>query len=322
MPLVDQPLADLKNYQGTNPRPKDFDAYWSKALADLSKVDPDPKLEPVAFPAAHCECFDLTFRGIGGASIYAKVVRPRHRDKPGPAVLKFHGYSMDSGDWLELTAYAACGFTVAALDTRGQGGKSEDPGGVKGNTLTGHIIRGLLDDPEKLFYRAAFLDTAQLAKIVSGFDWVDADRMGAFGWSQGGGLTLACAGLVPNLKRIAPVYPFLLDYKRVWEMDLVKQAYDEIQTWFRRFDPLHEKEDLVWEQLGYVDVQHLAPRIKAETLMLTGLMDTICPPSTQFAAYNKITAPKKVLIYPEFSHEGLPLGGDHIFRFLSGLLDA
>jgi|GEM_PF-2913200 len=32
---------------------------------------------------------------------------------------------------------------MAAMDCRGQGGSSEDSGGVKGNTLCGHIIRGL-----------------------------------------------------------------------------------------------------------------------------------------------------------------------------------
>ena len=40
--------------------------------------------------------------------------------------------------------------------------------------------------------------------------------------------------------------------------------------------------------------------------MYTGLMDTICPPSTQFAAFNKITSPKEVILYPDFGHEGLP----------------
>ena len=40
--------------------------------------------------------------------------------------------------------------------------------------------------------------------------------------------------------------------------------------------------------------------------MTTGLMDQICPPSTQFAAYNKITSPKSVEFFPDFGHEALP----------------
>ncbi len=53
--------------------------------------------------------------------------------------------------------------------------------------------------------------------------------------------------------------------------------------------------------------------------MFTGLMDTICPPSTQFAAYNKITSKKGVVIYPDFGHEGLPGEGDRTFNFMLGL---
>jgi cephalosporin-C deacetylase len=50
-----------------------------------------------------------------------------------------------------------------------------------------------------------------------------------------------------------------------------------------------------------------------------GLMDTICPPSSQFAAYNKITATKSMTIYPDFGHEGLPGHSDRIFEFMMGL---
>ena len=75
----------------------------------------------------------------------------------------------------------------------------------------------------------------------------------------------------------------------------------------------------IFTKLGYIDNQFLAPRIKAGVLMFTGLMDTICPPSTQFAAYNKITSPKDVVIYPDHGHEGLPGASDMVFEFMMGL---
>jgi cephalosporin-C deacetylase len=235
-------------------------------------------------------------------------------------VLQFHGYSINSGDWLDKAAYAAEGFCVATLDCRGQGGLSEDVGGVKGNTLRGHIIRGLDDpDPRKLLFRQVFLDAAQLARIVLELPEVDPARVGATGASQGGGLTLACAALEPRVRLAAPVYPFLCDYQRVWEIDQAKDAYDELRAYFRILDPRHEREAAVFTKLGYIDVQHLAPRIKGEVLMFTALMDTICPPSTQFAAYNKITAPRNVVLYPDYAHEYLPGAGDRIFSFLTQL---
>ena len=148
---------------------------------------------------------------------------------------------------------------------------------------------------------------------------MDAERVGAEGGSQGGALTLACVSLVPAIKRAAPVFPFLCDYQRVWEMDLAEGAYEELKTYFRLYDPRHERQDEIFTKLGYIDIQHLAPRIKAEVLMGTGLMDKICPPSTQFATYNKITSKKNVVIYPDFGHEGLPGFGDQAFEFMAGL---
>jgi cephalosporin-C deacetylase len=82
---------------------------------------------------------------------------------------------------------------------------------------------------------------------------------------------------------------------------------------------MHEREDDIWTMLGYIDNQHLTHRIKAETLMIVCMADTVCPPSTQFAAYNKIQAEKNLLIYPDFGHEGPPGAADKVFDFLAQL---
>lgn len=319
MPVFEMPLERLREYQGRNPRPEDHEAYWEQALAEMRATDPHVELVPYPLKSAAAECFDLYFTGVGGARVHAKYLRPRQAREPHPAVLLFHGYSGNSGDWVDKLSHVSQGYSVAALDCRGQGGLSEDAGAVKGNTLRGHIIRGLDDASEKLLFRQIFLDTAQLARIVMEMREVDADRVGASGGSQGGALTLACAALEPRVRRAAPVYPFLCDYQRVWEMDLDTGAYEELRLYFRLFDPRHEREREIFTRLGYIDLQHLAHRIQAEVLMGVGLMDTICPPSTQFAAYNKIKAPKNMVLYPDYGHEGLPGFADRVFDFMAGL---
>lgn len=319
MPQIDMPLEELKAYTGRNPRPADFDEYWQRALAELQQVDPQVELRPAEFQADYAECFDLFFTGVGGARIHAKYLRNRSSKKPGPAVLEFHGYSGYSGSWVSKLPYVGAGTAIASLDVRGQGGLSEDSGTARGTTRSGHIIRGLEDHPDRLFYRSAFLDTVQLAHIVMGFDEVDPKRVGTMGWSQGGALSLACASLVPSISRACSAHPFLSDYKRVWEMDLIRQAYAEISDFFRRHDPLHERIDTWWERLGYIDIQHLVPRIEADVLVGGGLMDECCPPSSQFAAYNKIKSIKQMYIYPDFDHGFLPELDDRMFAFLSEL---
>lgn len=310
------PLEQLKQYEGRNPKPLDFDEYWSRALDEMKAVDANVQLVESDFQVPSVDCFDLYFTGVRGARIHAKYIRPRNIEQPHPAILQFHGYSGNAGDWNDKLIYATLGFSVIAMDCRGQGGSSEDTGGVKGTTQNGHIIRGLTDIPDNLLFRHIFLDAAQLAGIVMDMPEVDVNRVGVMGGSQGGGITMACAALEPRIKKLAPVYPFLCDYKRIWEMDQAKDAYLELRTYFRNFDPQHIREEEIFTKLGYIDNQFLASRIKGEVLMGVGLMDSICPPSTQFAAYNKITANKRLEIYPDFGHEGLPGLHDKIIQFM------
>ena len=324
MPLdFDLPFDELEIYQGRNPRPQDFDDFWREGLTELKATDPQIELVPAEFKVANAECYHLFFTGVGGARIHAKLLKPDASDHPHQAILMFHGYTGDSGDWSDKLGYVSEGFTVAALDCRGQAGLSEDRSTVLGNTLHGHIIRGLEDalkgSPQKLLFRQIFLDAAQLAGIVMEMPEVDANRVGATGSSQGGALAVACSALEPRIKRAAPVYPFLSDYKRVWEMDQARDAYEELQEYFRHSDPTHALEKSVFETLGYIDIQFLASRIQADVMWGIGLMDTICPPSTQFAVYNKIVSPKEMVIYPDFDHEPLPGHNDRIFQFMMGL---
>ncbi len=320
MPILDMPLTQLHKYQGSNPRPADFDAYWNRALAEMQAVKPEVELIPSSFTVPNADCFDLYFTGVRQARIHAMYLRPKNVSEPHPALLQFHGYASSAGSWSDKLAHVSLGWSVIAMDARGQGGQSEDTGGVKGTTLRGHIIRGLDDHEDELLFRQIFLDAAQLANIVMALPEVDANRVGATGWSQGGGLTIACAALEPRIKRLAPVYPFLSDYRRVWDMDFDKNAYEELRDYFRRHDPQHKREADVFTRLGYIDVQHLASRIRGDVLFGVGLMDEICPPSAQFAVYNKINAPKQLEIFPDFGHEILPGMHDMITQFMLGSL--
>jgi cephalosporin-C deacetylase len=318
MPLTfDMPFDELLTYKGTNPRPADFDEYWARALTDLADQPADVEIVPAEFQTPYARCSHLWFTGTGGARVHAKLLQPV---KPaGPAVLEFHGYSSDSGDWVTKLPYVALGYTVASLDMRGQGGLSVDEIPVAGWSMATYLLRGVDDTPDNLLYRHLYLDTARLAQIVLGLDGVDPDRVGATGFSQGGGLTLACAALEPRIRLAAPVYPFLCDYRRAWELDLEERPYDEISAYFRKRDPMHRRADEVFTRLGYVDVQHLAPRIEATTVMTVSLNDKVCPPSTQFAAYNKLTGEKSYRLYPDFGHENLPGTHDDIYSLLSTL---
>ncbi|MBN2852292.1 MAG: acetylxylan esterase [Clostridia bacterium] len=320
MPVLDKPLKELREYMGSSPCPSDIDEYWDKMILKMKQIDPAVELIEAEFQVPGMTCYHMYFTGIKNARVYAKLIKPDRNDqKEYPAMLRFHGYFGKSPSWNELLNYAYMGYTVAALDARGQGGLSEDAGGYKGTTIKGNIVRGLLDDKENLMFAHIYLDCAQLAGLVMDMKDVDENRVGCFGNSQGGALTIACAALEPRIRKAAPLHPFLIDYKRVWEMDLDVDAYDELRYFFRQFDPEHKREDEIFYQLGYIDLQNIAKRIKADTLVGIGLLDNICPPSTCFAAYNKMTCNKEIKIYPDFKHETMDFFYDEIYQFMKGL---
>ena len=76
MPLLfDMPYEDLLLYEGTNPRPDDFDRFWDRSLAVMQSIDPQVELVPAEFQTDFAECFHLTFTGMGGARVYAKFLK-------------------------------------------------------------------------------------------------------------------------------------------------------------------------------------------------------------------------------------------------------
>ncbi len=312
---------ELLRYKGKAIRPKDFDTYWDKAIAEMESLGTDCELMESDFQTPNAECFDLWFYGVGGARIHARYARPKERKGLCAAVILFHGYHRKAGSWSGLLSYVGAGFCVLALDCRGQAGLSEDVGIIHGSTIRGHIIRGVMDsNPEKLLMRSIFLDGAQLARIAMAMPEIDKCKVAAEGGSQGGGLALACAALTPELNRVVARMPFLCDYRRGMEVGNNDGALFELKYYFRFMDPRHEKEETFYERLGYIDNVNLASRIRAKTFLLTGLLDTECPPSTQFAAYNQISAPKKYELWPEYGHEECDDMQEESMRYLLEML--
>lgn len=312
MALFDMPLNKMMQYQGSTPCPKDFDEYWDNALKEIENLDYNIELIKSDYKSKSAVFYDLYFTGTRNARIHTRFAVPKNIDGKVPAVLRFHGLSDNACQWSDFLKYTAEGYCAASLDVRGQGGTSQDVGGNKGTTYTTPFIRGLDGDKNDLFMRDVYLDTVILAKLVMNFDFVDEKRIGVTGGSQGGGLSIVCAALVPEVKKCAVCYPYLSDFKRVWDLDLCRDAYEGIKYYFRKYDPTHERENEIFERLGYIDIQNFAKRVKAEVLMSTGLMDTVVPPSTQFAMYNKLTCTKKYKIYYEYGHEAL-YGNDDVF---------
>lgn len=304
-------MKELENYSGSGIKPSDFDAFWEDGLLEMESLPLDYILDPVDIPSQVANFYHLTFKGVGGATIHCQLITPKETaGRNFKGLLQFHGYHTDSGDFQDKIGWAAEGFVVLAMDARGQGGLSEDRTQTSGGVMKGLIIRGMEEGKNNLYFRQVFLDTAHVARILKSMDFVNENRIYAQGASQGGGLTIACAGLVPDLYRIYVSYPFLSDYRKAYSLGAQTSAFEEIPYWFQFRDPLHKREKEIFDILEYIDIQHFAPRIKAEVCWAVGMQDTIVPPITQMATYNNITTKKNLIILPEYGHEYLPKVSD------------
>lgn len=320
MAFFDLPLEELHAYRPAREEPLDFDAFWAETLAAVRQHPLDVRFEPVDFGLRLVDTYDVTFAGYGGQPIKGWFMLPRGAHGPLPCVVEYIGYGGGRGfphEWLE---FPAAGFAYLVMDTRGQGGTWRQgdtpdlPDG--GNPYTpGFMTQGILT-PRTYYYRRLYSDAVRAIEAVRSHPAVDPARIAATGTSQGGGLAVAVSGLVPDLAVTMPNVPFLCHFRRAIGLT-ADHPYQEIV----RYLSVHrDKVETVFRTLAYFDGINFAARSRARALYSTALMDEICPPSTVFAAYNHITAPKEMRVYRFNDHEG---GGAHHaleqLRFLHAL---
>ena len=114
------------------------------------------------------------------------------------------------------------------------------------------------------------------------------------------GISLAVAGLVPGLWGVMPDVPYLCDFVRSLAV-ASRDPYLEI----RRYLAVHrDMEARALRTLGYFDGVHFAARATAPALFSVALMDTICPPSSVYAAFNAYGGAKEIASYTYNDHEG------------------
>lgn len=316
MPVTEQEIQQLEDYMGATPMPADFDAFWRARMAEADQVPLDFTVTPSEIPAFDtCEYLDLWFRGMGGARLYAKYVKPK-TDRPIPLVLQFHGYPGASRSWLEQSSFAGMGCALLSMDCPGQGGNGQDLGGFMGTTVTGHIVAGLDGPVEEMYYVRLHQNIRILCRIVGKLEGIDQSKVFINGASQGGGLGLACAALNPELiDRAVILYPFLSDYRMVWELGADQIAYEGLRYYSRWFDPDGTRQNEWFAKLGYIDTKNFAHLVRCPVIFGTGLADEVCPPATQCAVYNGLNCPKRRHLFEGYGHEEIQAFDDLILDF-------
>ena len=308
---------DMMSYTGMDAPPGDFEKFWAKRVQQLSQRSISYELIPSEFKTNGCTCSDLYFSSFDSSKIHCKMAMPDGVDK-APVLFYFHGYKSSSMDWWHKAFWADRGFCIVAMDVRGQGGSSQDCATGFGSTAIGHLASGIEGDVDDMTFAKVYKDIICMVNLVCSFSFTDEQRIYVHGGSQGGALALVTAALFSNVRKAAVMYPFLSDFRRVYNLGAQGSAYEELIYIFRYGDPLHKCEDGYFRKLSYIDVKNFAPMIKADVLMATCLSDEICPASTQYAIFNRLVCPKRHVIYPDFGHENdLPGFLDECCGFLT-----
>ncbi len=305
MAEFDLPLDQLQTYRPALAEPPDFDRFWAATLAG-SPVG-SATFEPWDAGLRAIESFDVTFPGFGGQPVRGWLHLPVHRDGPLPCVVEYIGYGGGRGLAHERVLWAVAGYAHFVMDTRGQGstwsvGETPDPdGGMPAEP--GFLTRGI-GSAETYYYRRVFVDAVRAVDAARSHPAVDATRVAVAGVSQGGGISIAAAGLCDGLVLAMPDVPFLCNFRRAVALTDAN-PYGELVRYLHTH---RDKVEQVFGVLSYFDCVSLAARASAAGLFSVALRDPICPPSTVFAAYNAYTGRKQIEVYDFNEHEG---GGPH-----------
>lgn len=303
--------------------PADFDAFWQKGREDLAKVPLEARLtlQPDAC-TDKVNVYHVSIRTLGQgwdapARIYGILCEPK---APGryPAVLKVPGAGVRPyfGD----TALAARGVIVLEIGVHGipVNLPKETYDQLLAGALNGYWLFNL-DDREKYYYRRVYLGCLRANDFLTSREMWDGKNLLVMGASQGGLLSITTAALDSRVTGLSATHPALCD--------VVAPLHGRAGGWPHPFMPdaatgqpsAHATAAKI-ATTSYYDAVNFARRLKVPGFYIWGYNDAVCPPTSTFAAYNVITAPKQLAVEFEQEHSYPPEQNDAIYGWVTKFL--
>lgn len=293
---------DIDRIEPTTTVPEDFDAFWTKVLADNDKLEMLPQLELVPEKCTpKVNVYSASFQNHRkGCRMYGTMCVPADL-KPGdklPAILIVPGAGCRARTG--FYAEAEKGFVTLEVGIHHIPTVMDDEiyAQLKAGMMAEYQFYNM-DDKDKYVYKSIYAGCARAVDFLAGLDFVDPDRIGVTGGSQGGALSITTAALNPKVKCLAAFYPALAD--------LTGYLYGRGGGWPHAFRNGYMATKERIETSRYYDVANFARKITVPVFYSYGFNDMTCCPTSTTAAYNVIPSSEKTLwIVPEIEHWTYP----------------
>ncbi len=295
--------------------PADFDAFWAAGKAELAAIPLDPQITPQPeWSTEQVAVFHVSFQNIqpdgapGFSRMYGTLCVPRASGRY-PAVLLTPGAGVYRS--FASTTLAAQGVITLELGIHGVPVNlpAEVYTRLRAGALNGYQFFNL-DDRRQYYYRRVYLGCLRALDFLCARPEYDGRNLGVMGSSQGGLLSLVVAALDPRVRAFVSIHPAYSDVTAYLPAEA--GGADRAGGWPHLFRPQpsgkpnrHATAEKI-ATTGYYDAVNFARRVRVPGYFSWGFNDEVCPPTSVYAAYNVVTAPRTLVLVPPSGHSVSP----------------
>jgi len=303
----------------TTDEPADFDKFWEDGKKELAKLPLDARKDLLpAFGTSKVDVYHVSFQNIGtGISkfsrIYGILAVPKSANPNAkfPALLRVPGAGVRP--YIGQIDLAERGIITLEIGIHGM--PVNLPLSVYDDLRAGSLNRYMtynLDDKNTYYYRRVYLGCLRANDFLVSLPQFDGKNLAVYGGSQGGALSIMTAALDSRVKVLAAFYPAL--------SDMTGYIYGRAGGWFHGFKDEANRTREKIETSKYYDTVNFARRVKVPGIYSWGYNDEVVPPTSSYAAYNVISAPKTLLLGLEMGHANSPEQTDRINNWVEKFL--
>jgi len=284
--------------QSSLPVPDDFDEFWTNQKTELAKIAMNEKLTPVKQPNESIECFDVQLACLGGAPVSGYFTKPKNaKPKSLPIILWVHGAGVGSSSLGNAVKGATAKMLSMDINAHGlpNGKPAKFYSGLRAGKLKGYPFFGR-EDRETMYFRGMFLRLVRAIDFLASQPEWDGRVVAVIGHSQGGGQALVAGGLDERVTFIATGVPAICDHSG--------RAIGRINGWPKLVPTETDGKPnaKILQAAQYFDAINFASRSRADAIMSVGFIDSTCPPSSCYAAYNQLSGEKQIINEPLMGH--------------------